>query len=75
MRAMSFAITLVIVTLEVVVVAFPIAAIAWLAGLATAANAGVVALIVALSYAGAIAIYTHLSPLGIQRRALDGDSS
>lgn len=74
MRATSFAITFASVTVEVAMVTLPLAAIAWACGLATAAHACQVALAVALGYAAAIAIYTHLSPLGIRRRALDGDS-
>jgi hypothetical protein len=73
LRAASFAITIAVVTAEVAVFALPVAALVWLAGIVTASRAAVVAIAAALGYGFAIAIYTHLSPPGIRRRALDGD--
>jgi hypothetical protein len=73
LRAMSFAITIAVVTAEVAAFALPVAALIWLAGIASASRAVTVAIGVALAYGLAIAIYTHLSPLGIRRRALDRD--
>jgi hypothetical protein len=73
LRAMSFAITIAVVTSEVAAFALPVAALVWLVGFASASRAAVVAIGIALAYALAIAMYTHLSPLGIRRRALDGD--
>jgi hypothetical protein len=74
LRATSFAITIAVVTAEVAVFALPVAALVWLAGLASARDAAAVAIAPALAYGLAIATYTHLSPPGIRRRALDGDS-
>jgi hypothetical protein len=73
LRAISFAITIAIVALEVAVFALPAAALVWLAGWASAPEAALVAIAIALAYGLAIATYTHLSPPGIRRRALNGD--
>jgi hypothetical protein len=73
LRAMSFAITIAVVTAEVAALGLPVAALIWLAGIASAFRAVAVAIGIAIAYGLAIAIYTHLSPVRIRRRALDGD--
>jgi hypothetical protein len=73
LRAMSFAITVAVVAVEVAIVAIPVAAVMWLAGFTSARAAMTGGTAIALAYALAIAIYTHISPLGIRRRALNGD--
>jgi hypothetical protein len=69
LRAMSFVITFAVVAAEVATFALPLAAIAWLLGLAGILAATACAIGIAIAYGLAIAIYTHLSPLGIRRRA------
>jgi hypothetical protein len=73
LRAMSFAITVAVVAVEVAIVALPLAAVMWFAGFTSARMSLAGAVAVALGYSMAIAIYTHLSPMGIRRRALSGD--
>jgi hypothetical protein len=73
LRAMSFAITIAVVMAEVAAGALPVVALIWLTGIASVSRAAGAAIGIALAYGLAIAIYTHMRPLGIRRRALNGD--
>jgi len=71
LRAMSFAITCAVVALEAALVAFPIAIVGWLFG-AAANRALAIALVVSLGWGLAIAVYSHISPVGLPRRIFSG---
>ncbi|MFZ1890519.1 MAG: hypothetical protein WAU33_21030 [Candidatus Binataceae bacterium] len=67
LRALSFLITIGVVGLEALVVALPIAILLWLCGAATV-RALVIAVAIALGWGLSIAVYSHISPVGLPRR-------
>jgi uncharacterized membrane protein len=71
LRAMSFAITVAVVALEAALIAIPGAVIAWLLGIA-AVRAFEFALAISIGWALAIAVYSHISPVGLPRRVFSG---
>ncbi|HUY27511.1 MAG TPA: hypothetical protein VMV27_08840 [Candidatus Binataceae bacterium] len=71
LRAMSFAITVGVVGLEAALAALPIAALLWLCGAATSRAFGVAA-IVALGWGLLIALYSHITAVGLPRKIFNG---
>jgi hypothetical protein len=71
LRTMSFAITAGVAGFEMALVAIPIALILWLCGAATL-RAFSIALVISLGWGLAIAVYSHLIPIGFPRGTMYG---
>lgn len=71
LRALSCAITVGVAGLEAALIAFPIAIVLWLSGAMTL-RALEGALVISLGWGLAIAIYSHISPVGLPRRIFSG---
>ncbi|MHB8382885.1 MAG: hypothetical protein ACYDC3_11185 [Candidatus Binataceae bacterium] len=71
LRALSFAITIAVVGFEALLITLPIAILLWLCGAATTRAFGIAA-IIALGWGLSIALYSHISPVGLPRRIFNG---